>query len=71
MRRESDHPGAGDGEAQGAGGEGEGDVLTQMIQTLLRDADMPPREVEGVSEEFCDGTVHLFLVSMDSILCEG
>lgn len=35
--------------------EGDGsDLLTQMIQILLRGADMPPREVEGVSEEFCD-----------------
>lgn len=31
------------------------DILSQMIRTLLRDADMPPREVEGVNEEFCDG----------------
>ena len=30
------------------------DLLTQMIQILLREADTPPREVEGVSEEFCD-----------------
>ncbi|EPS33931.1 hypothetical protein PDE_08893 [Penicillium oxalicum 114-2] len=30
------------------------DLLTQMIQTLLSEADTPPREVEGVSEEFCD-----------------
>jgi hypothetical protein len=35
------------------GTEGE-DLLTQMIQNLLSQADMPPREVEGVSEEFCD-----------------
>ncbi|KAL4873022.1 hypothetical protein BDV12DRAFT_182647 [Aspergillus spectabilis] len=30
------------------------DLLAQMIQTLLRDAEMPPTEVEGVTEEFCD-----------------
>jgi hypothetical protein len=24
-----------------------------MIEALLQGADMPPREVEGVSEEFC------------------
>ena len=30
------------------------DLLTQMIQSLLSEADTPPREVEGVSEEFCD-----------------
>lgn len=49
MRREG-----GEGAVPVGAGEGE-DLLTQMIQTLLRDADMPPREVEGVSEEFCDG----------------
>ncbi|KAL4895215.1 hypothetical protein BDV59DRAFT_161405 [Aspergillus ambiguus] len=32
----------------------ESDLLTQMIQTLLSEAETPPREVEGVSEEFCD-----------------
>lgn len=53
MRREGGTAGTG----TGAEGEEEGaDVLTQMIQTLLRDADMPPREVEGVKEEFCDGS---------------
>ncbi|KAJ5923266.1 hypothetical protein N7454_008511 [Penicillium verhagenii] len=40
-----------DGERDGQDGE---DLLTQMIQNLLSGADMPPREVEGVSEEFCD-----------------
>ncbi|KAI9372880.1 hypothetical protein BJX61DRAFT_414141 [Aspergillus egyptiacus] len=30
------------------------DLLAQMIQTLLRDAEAPPTEVEGVNEEFCD-----------------
>ncbi|KAJ6095759.1 hypothetical protein N7486_006505 [Penicillium sp. IBT 16267x] len=40
-------------EAATGGAEGE-DLLTQMIQNLLSQADMPPREVEGVSEEFCD-----------------
>ncbi|KAL4932802.1 uncharacterized protein BDV17DRAFT_175853 [Aspergillus undulatus] len=30
------------------------DLLAQMIQTLLRDAETPPTEVEGVSEQFCD-----------------
>lgn len=61
MRREGGGGGAtesgqGLGQAE-AGPEGEGsDVLSQMIQTLLREADTPPTEVEGVSEEFCDGT---------------
>ena len=30
------------------------DLLTTMIQSLLSQADTPPREVKGVSEEFCD-----------------
>jgi hypothetical protein len=30
------------------------DLLTTMIQSLLSQADTPPREVEGVTEEFCD-----------------
>ncbi|KAL3479939.1 hypothetical protein BJX99DRAFT_54820 [Aspergillus californicus] len=30
------------------------DLLAQMIQTLLSEAETPPKEVEGVSEEFCD-----------------
>ncbi|KAL1960303.1 hypothetical protein VTO42DRAFT_8263 [Malbranchea cinnamomea] len=34
--------------------DGEGSLITQMIRTLLQDAEVPPREVEGVSEEFCD-----------------
>lgn len=68
MRRESDQPGhPGDGATGGE--EGEGDVLTQMIQTLLRDADMPPREVEGVSEQFCDGTP--LSLPNSPISCEG
>jgi hypothetical protein len=29
-------------------------LIDQMIETLLQGADMPPREVEGVNEEFCD-----------------
>jgi hypothetical protein len=41
-------------ERHGDQGEGAEDLLTRMIQTLLSDADTPPREVEGVSEEFCD-----------------
>ncbi|KAL2002811.1 hypothetical protein VTN02DRAFT_5854 [Thermoascus thermophilus] len=34
-------------------GEGEG-LLSEMITALLREAETPPREVEGVSEQFCD-----------------
>ncbi|PLN81934.1 hypothetical protein BDW42DRAFT_193330 [Aspergillus taichungensis] len=30
------------------------DLLAQMIQTLLSEAETPPKEIEGVSEEFCD-----------------
>ncbi|KAJ5168677.1 uncharacterized protein N7482_004271 [Penicillium canariense] len=56
MRRESGATGAQEDEAGNTGDSqpiGD-DLLTQMIQTLLSDADTPPREVEGVSEEFCD-----------------
>lgn len=38
---------------RGDGADGE-DLLNQMIQSLLSEADTPPREVEGVSDEFCD-----------------
>ncbi|PGH17376.1 hypothetical protein AJ80_04831 [Polytolypa hystricis UAMH7299] len=34
--------------------EGSGGLLTEMIQVLLREAEEPPREVEGVGDEFCD-----------------
>ncbi|RAL16378.1 uncharacterized protein BO97DRAFT_361192 [Aspergillus homomorphus CBS 101889] len=30
------------------------ELLTEMIQSLLRSAEVPPKEVEGVSEGFCD-----------------
>lgn len=40
--------------ADGAAEPNTDDLLTRMIQTLLSEADTPPREVEGVSEEFCD-----------------
>ncbi|GAM34421.1 hypothetical protein TCE0_015r01993 [Talaromyces pinophilus] len=43
--------------AAGAGGDGEHQhdsaLIDQMIEALLQGADTPPREVEGVSEEFC------------------
>ncbi|KAH2990888.1 hypothetical protein Y699_03917 [Aspergillus fumigatus Z5] len=55
MRRESEGGGASAGSREGGNGDGDGDdLLSQMIQTLLREADTPPKEVEGVSEEFCD-----------------
>lgn len=62
MRRESGGT-TGDEQGQGqAGPESEdGDVLTQMIQTLLQEADTPPKEVEGVSEEFCAGMYDIYL----------
>lgn len=47
--------GEGQGQGQGEGGAGGGDLLTQMISSLLSEAETPPKEVEGVSEEFCDG----------------
>lgn len=30
-------------------------VIDRMIQILHSEADRPPREVQGASEEFCDG----------------
>ena len=50
MRRDADTGGHGNEQGQEEGA----DVLSQMIRTLLADADTPPKEVEGVSEEFCD-----------------
>ncbi|KAJ5173240.1 hypothetical protein N7492_005833 [Penicillium capsulatum] len=50
MRRDAGNPQPQDGEDP-AHSE---DLLTRMIQTLLSEADTPPREVEGVSEEYCD-----------------
>lgn len=42
------------------GSEGHDFIINRMIETLLSDARAPPKEVEGVSEEFCDGTSLLF-----------
>ncbi|PYH78171.1 hypothetical protein BO82DRAFT_291978, partial [Aspergillus uvarum CBS 121591] len=39
-----------DTDANGGGNE----LLTEMIGSLLQSAERPPKEVEGVSEEFCD-----------------
>ncbi|RAK73313.1 uncharacterized protein BO72DRAFT_451842 [Aspergillus fijiensis CBS 313.89] len=33
---------------------GGSELLTEMIASLLQSAERPPKEVEGVSEEFCD-----------------
>lgn len=58
MRRDGGGESEGAGTAEtgetGAGDEGR-DLLTQMIGSLLSGANAPPKEVEGVSEEFCDG----------------
>lgn len=54
--REGDQPRPADGGAGEGEGEGDGDLVTRMIQALLQEADTPPREVEGVTEEFCDST---------------
>jgi hypothetical protein len=56
MRRETEG-GTILGEEGDATGSEEGGLLGQMIRILLHEADAPPREVEGVSEEFCDGIV--------------
>lgn len=34
------------------------DLLRHMINSLLSGSRNPPREVEGVSEEFCNGEYH-------------
>lgn len=58
MRREASNletqPASGDNGNTGTSGESSEDLLTTMIQNLLNGAEAPPREVEGVSEEFCD-----------------
>lgn len=60
MRRDSEGGAPGgfpvyDDRDQGLGDDEHGGLITQMIRMLLQDAEAPPREVEGVSEEFCDG----------------
>ncbi|KAL3452588.1 hypothetical protein BJX65DRAFT_303407 [Aspergillus insuetus] len=42
-------------EADNTSAEHGDDLLQEMIQILLQRVDRPPKEVEGVSEEFCDG----------------
>jgi len=56
MRRESDstHTEAQQDSTDNNGSDSGRDLLTTMIQSLLAQADTPPREVEGVSEEYCD-----------------
>jgi hypothetical protein len=67
MRREHEVGGGGsdDTSARGQGGE---ELIDQMIEALLREADTPPREVEGVNEEFCDCTScsYQFLIPFSS-----
>lgn len=56
MRREADSappPEAPEG-TDNADSDSSRDLLTTMIHSLLAQADTPPREVEGVDEEFCD-----------------
>jgi hypothetical protein len=66
MRREGGHTEATEG------GESD-DLLTQMIQNLLQEAETPPKEVEGVSEEFCDGMFYprLFTLSRWFVGADG
>ncbi|CDM35201.1 hypothetical protein DTO012A8_5359 [Penicillium roqueforti] len=53
MRREADSAPRPDAQ-EGTDSDTGRDLLTTMIQSLLAQADMPPRKVEGVDEEFCD-----------------
>lgn len=60
MRREADtapRPDAQEGTDTADSDTGH-DLLTTMIHSLLAQADTPPREVEGVDEEFCDSKKH-------------
>lgn len=50
MRRER-----GDDQSQEGNAEGDESLLENMIHILLNQADAPPREVQGASQEFCDG----------------
>jgi hypothetical protein len=53
---DGDGDGDGDGASTSRGSQqqpGSG-LLDQMIEALLQGADIPPREVEGVDDEFCD-----------------
>jgi hypothetical protein len=55
MRRESDSTNTEAQESTNTDNDDSGrDLLTTMIQSLLAQAETPPREVEGVSEEYCD-----------------
>lgn len=54
MRRESGNAEAHSETDGAASAEPADDLITTMIQNLLNGAEAPPREVEGVSEEFCD-----------------
>ena len=68
MRREADsapHPDAQEGTDNADSATGQ-DLLTTMIHSLLAQADTPPREVEGVDEEFCDSKKH-----SPSLLCSS
>jgi hypothetical protein len=59
MRRESDSAQSDTQEGTDNASSDTGrDLLTTMIQSLLSQADTPPREVEGVNEEFCDSKKH-------------
>ncbi|KAJ6028536.1 hypothetical protein N7540_004112 [Penicillium herquei] len=54
VMRQDSASGDAERETEGNAELGSDDLLSQMIQNLLSGADMPPREVEGVSDEFCD-----------------
>ena len=44
------------------------DLLEQMRQQLMGDAEMPPKEVEGVGQDFLDGE-WLFLETSRAFEC--
>ncbi|KAI9793285.1 MAG: hypothetical protein M1833_000784 [Piccolia ochrophora] len=39
----------------GSGGDGYNNLMEGLIESLMHDAEMPPREVKGVGQEFLDG----------------
>ena len=43
------------------------ELLTNMIHILQNGADAPPREVQGVSEEFCDGMYYMHTFAFNTL----
>lgn len=63
--RGGDQPPEGGAESNGT----DGDVLDNMIRILVSEADAPPREVQGASEEFCEGMASVLGLRAGAVLC--